>query len=113
MDLGARNARSLPFLKIVEQNDTYGLGYTPTIEDVKETRKKQIAKRINAEMMICPYPQTLNGQFIKQGDLYPYYEFPESFTGIDGMRYPAIEIFSDCNFLNEGSNCTKVRTGLL
>ena len=94
--------RSLPFLNIVEKNDTYGLGYTPTEEDAKETRKKQIAKRTNTEMMIHPYPRTLNGQFIKQGDMYPYYEFPEPFIGNDGIRYPGIEIFSDCNFLNEG-----------
>ena len=107
MTLGARNTRSLPFLNIVEKNDTYGLGYTPTIGDAKETRKKQVAKRMNTEMMIRPYPHTLNGQFITQGDVYPYYEFPEPFTGIDGMRYLGIEIFSDCNFLNEGVTAPK------
>ena len=107
MDLEARNTCSLPIMKIVEKNDNYGLGYTPTTEDAKETRKKQLAKRMNAEMIIHPYPHPLNGQFIKQGDLYPYYEFPEPFTGIDGMRYLGIEIFSDCNFLNEGVTAPK------
>ena len=102
MALGVRSTSSFPSLDLVDKNDTYGLGYTLTKEDAKETHKKKIARRTSIEMMIRPYPHTLNGQYIKQGDVYPYYEFPEPFIRVDGIRYPGIEVFSYCNFLNEG-----------
>ena len=89
------------------KNDTFGLGYTPSIKEHREAIRKRLAARNKKkgekiDTFIHPYPATLNGQFMKQGDDSPYYEFPEPFIGKDGKKYPGIEIFTNCNFIEEG-----------
>ena len=51
-------------------------------------------------MKINYYPLTLNGQFLREGEEYPCYEFPEPFIK-NGRRHPGFDIFSDCHFLDE------------
>ena len=68
------------------------MGYEPTKEEkVKKTFKRKI------DVELKPYRKTLNGQFIKEGDNFPYYGFPEPWTHrATGKRLPGHEIFFDC-----------------
>ena len=52
-------------------------------------------------MAMDPYPFTLNGQYIKEGEDFPCYEFPEPFVH-DGKCEPGFEMFLDCDFVDEG-----------
>ena len=104
--------------KPVMKNDTFGLGYTPSIKEHREVIRKRIAAKLKKrgekiDTSIHPYSLTLNGQFMKQGDDSPYYEFHEPFIGVDGKKYPGIEVFADCNFLEEGVTDPPKRTPAL
>jgi hypothetical protein len=107
MTLGLHKARALSMPKPTMKNDTFGLGYAPSAKERCQVVQKRMAakskkKGEKIDTFIHPYPLTLNGQFMKQGDEAPYYEFPEPFVGADGRKYPGIEVFADCNFLEEG-----------
>lgn len=86
------------------KKDTFGLGYIPTPEDLKRAlaniNEQRKARREGRALHIKPYPLTLNGQFIREGEDEPCYEFPEPFVQ-SGMRHPGFEIFLDCNLLDE------------
>lgn len=68
----------------------FGLGYKPTgLENMKQASK----------LARSTLKRTLNGQFIKEGEDYPSYAFPEPLV-LEGIKKPGFEIFHDCNFLN-------------
>ena len=60
----------------------------------KQARKQGLAMEMQS------YPSTLNGQFIKEGEGFPCYEFPEPLVK-NGKRYPGFEIFQDCHIQDD------------
>ena len=57
------------------KKDTFGLGFEPTKEDLKQAALKMKARNnariTKTEMAMDPYPFTLNGQYIKEGEDFP------------------------------------------
>lgn len=60
----------------------FGLGYSPTPEEVTKVREEAHARKVVAQKWyqkhytIKPYPHTFNGDFIHKGGNFPLYGFP-------------------------------------
>ncbi|XP_074312199.1 uncharacterized protein LOC141647769 [Silene latifolia] len=90
------------------KHDLFGLGYQPSKKEIREAftkrMKEKAAKRDNrpTSQTIGAYPHTLNGQFVKEGDYFPYFNFPEPFfVEKTKQKVPGFEIFEDCHFYEE------------
>ena len=100
-----RNNQGLPnFTSYVTTIPPFGLGYKPTDEDLLEEGLKKIAhskakvKGLSYEPpTLKPYIPTLNGKFVKEGEVQLYSMFPGPwYDQRIATKLPGIEIFADC-----------------
>ena len=56
-------------------------------------RGKQVGKPY--ELMHRPIQGTLNGRFVREGEDFPFYDFPEPWLSAKKKRVPGFEIFFD------------------
>ena len=96
-----RNLQGLPrFPDFPDNQHTFGLGYKPTPEDLREKARQardKAAARKNGQLydqMMKPHSRSLNGQFVREGENFPFCGFAEFFTDeLTGARLPGLEIF--------------------
>ncbi|KAJ8422386.1 hypothetical protein Cgig2_024804 [Carnegiea gigantea] len=86
---------------------TYMVGRPSEIDqvssDLGSTTQKTTARREYLKnCTIGPYPLTLNGQFLREGDNFPFYGFPEPcYIKEKGPVVLGLEIFNDYHLLGE------------
>ena len=80
----------------------FGLGYVPTEEDIEDQKVKARERALTwaqgrtFEWSMCLYFKTLNGCFVKQGDHFPYFQFPEPWMHMSTRKLMSgFEIFLD------------------
>ena len=82
---------------------TFGLGYDPSDQELKEhlafLKSNKILARKGVIPLLPSFKRTLNGQFIREGENHPFYRFPEPLVR-GGIQMPGFEIFHDCHFLD-------------
>ena len=104
LGLGRNNQGLLNFTSHATTIPPFGLGYKPTDEDLLEEGLKKIArskakvKGLSYEpSTLKPYTLTLNGKFVKEGEVKLYSMFPEPwYDQRTATKLPGIEIFADC-----------------
>ena len=113
LSLGLNKTKASPFIVPELKDDKFGLGYRPTKEERREQVQKYVSLRKNKdEFDIRPYALTLNGYFMRGGEEIPAYDFPEPFITDDGTRYPGLEVFHDCNFIDDDKTVGLIKGSL-
>lgn len=107
MPLGSNKKYPILLFDLPQKNDKFGLGYLPTKEEIREQALKYASLKkneLNNEPLLPPYELTLNGRFVRDEERFPSFGFPEPFLTLDGKRYPGLEIFQDCDFIEDRVN---------
>ncbi|XP_077244859.1 uncharacterized protein LOC143884896 isoform X2 [Tasmannia lanceolata] len=99
MNLGRDPSKASHWRPIKANHGIFGLGYVPTEEEEEAMEKllklKEEIRRTGRVLLMAPYPLSMNGHFIKEGETFPYYGFSEPwYDSVTGIMIPGFEIFS-------------------
>ena len=104
-----RKAHKLTTFPLTKREDyKFRLGYHLTLEEVTKVRQKAQARKAIAKkgylnhFTIRSYTNTLNGEFLREGDNFPFFNFLEPcHIKEKGILVSVLKVFNHCQLLEK------------